>query len=79
MAYLRGQSWEASRLYDFVYQEATLVYPYETIRVSRGDALVDYSFLFSSTISAIQDFNSLGDALTPRLDQDLMLPYIEKE
>jgi tetratricopeptide (TPR) repeat protein len=79
VAYLRGQSWEASRLYDFVYEEANLIYPYETVRVSRGDSFVDFSFLYGSTIQALRDLNLLGDAMEARMNLDLMLPSIEEE
>lgn len=79
VAYLRGQSWEASRLYDFVYEEASYIFPYETIRVSRGEPLVDFSFLFGSTIDSVREFNSLGDAMESRLDQDLLMPNLEEQ
>lgn len=79
VAYLRGQSWEASRLYDFVYQEVNLVYPYDTVRISRGDSLVDISYLFKSTIDSIRELNSLGDAMEARIDQELLLPNFEED
>jgi tetratricopeptide (TPR) repeat protein len=78
-AYLRGQSWEASRLYEFVYEEAIINYPHETVGVTRGDSLLDLSFLYGSTIEAIQEFNSLGDAMEPRMDQDLLIPSFDEE
>jgi hypothetical protein len=79
LAYLRGESWEASRLYDQVYQEADLNYPYQTVGVTRGDSLVDLSFLYGSTIATIQEFNSLGEAMEARMDQDLLVPSFDDE
>jgi tetratricopeptide (TPR) repeat protein len=79
LAYLRGESWEASRLYDQVYQEVDLNYPYQTVGVTRGDSLIDLSFLYGSTIEAIQVFNSLGDTMEARMDQDLLIPSFDEE
>jgi hypothetical protein len=76
-AYFREEEWEASRLYDYVYQEANYIFPQTSVRVSRGDSLLHLAFHFGSTLDYIRDLNSLGDAIDARNDQEILVPNLD--
>jgi hypothetical protein len=77
-AYRQGEFWEASRQFDYVFQEASYVFPYETVFVFRGDSFVHLSFRYGSTMEAFRELNSLVDATEARVDEEILVPYLDE-
>lgn len=78
LAYQRNQAWDAARLYDYVYQEATFVFPSVEIRVFRGDSLAHIAYRYGSTLDLLREVNQLGESSEARMDQDILVPSLEE-
>ena len=75
-AYQTNNFWEATNLYQIALENTDLIYDFETLEVERGDSLLHIAFDYGTTLSAISEFNDLGDSLMIRNSMELKIPVL---